>query len=298
MWSLSDSREIPEIPDIETEWKTLSTRLELDRMDNQFKAQRPKKYSFIQSLFIPRLKPAIAGAFAVLLLIVTLLMLNKETPVPQTKIVTTANKEQKQIQLPDGSTVFLNSGSSIEFLEIFNGQSRGVHLKGEAFFSVTKDVRPFIVTTSNSKTTVLGTKFNIWARDEKTRIIVKEGKVNLNQINANTKGIDLTKGQLSTVMKDREPTPPEDVNPNYLLGWMEGKLVFNHTPLNEIVDELERFYNVQLTLENENLNKLTLTGLFNNAEIDSVLTMICLTLELEYEKQQSGYFIKSKNAVQ
>jgi transmembrane sensor len=299
VWSFSSLEGIPEIPDIEGEWKTLSSRLELDRMDPKVKVSTANKiYTYIQSLFIPRLKPITAGAFAVLLLIVSILILNKETPIPQVKkIVTTVNKEQKQIHLSDGSSVLLNSGSSIEFLETFSNKLREVHLEGEAFFSINKDGRPFIVTTSNSKTTVLGTEFNIWARDGKTRIIVKEGKVNLTRINTNTKGVNLGKGQLSTVMENKEPTSPEDVNPNYLLGWMEGKLVFNHTPLNEITDELERFYNVKLNLENKNLNIYTLTGLFENTEIDSVLTMICLTLDLDYEKQESGYLIKSKSTV-
>ena len=296
MWNLSASEEIPEIPEIETEWKILSSRLELYKTGHKIKVPMSDKiYSYIQSFFIPGTKPIIAGALAVLLFIVTLLLSNKEVPLPQTKVVATVNQEHKQIQLSDSSIVFLNSGSSIEFLEPFNDKSREVHLKGEAFFSVNKDGRPFIVTTSNSKTTVLGTKFDVWARNGKTRIIVKEGKVNLTRINTSTEGVDLSNGQLSTVMKNREPSPPEDVNPNYLLGWMEGRLVFNHTPLNEIADELERFYNVKLSLENKNLNVYTLTGSFENNELDSVLTMICLTLDLDYEKQESGYLIKSKS---
>jgi ferric-dicitrate binding protein FerR (iron transport regulator) len=207
--------------------------------------------------------------------------------------VGTGNKETKEILLSDGSLVKLNNGSNIQYLEKFDSKIREVKLNGEAFFSVTKNSTPFVVITENAKISVLGTKFDVCVRGEKTQVVVKEGKVNLVQ-KENDAGVYLTKGQSSCVAKNANPDSPKEIDADYMLGWMNGKLVFNQTPLTEIVDELERFYDVTISIEGNNVTANTLTGSFKNRDVDSALTMICLTMNLNFEKHGNGFLIKLK----
>jgi transmembrane sensor len=284
IWLSSMPHEVANIPDTETEWLALNRRLENN-------SKSPGKYSFGKI----KLKPAFAGAIAVLILFAGIYIVSNKIQKPQLKIIATVNDEHKEVHLPDGSVVLLNGDSRINFLDNFDGSTREVNLKGEAFFSVTKDGRPFIVKTENAKTTVLGTKFNVRSYGEKTEVFVKEGKVRVKQNKLTDEAVELTKGQFSSVTKDQAPAAPKEINP-YVLSWIDGKLVFDQTRLTDIVDELERFYNTKISIENyDGLKDLTLTGTFNHQEIDTLLTMICTALNIDFEKQNDGYIIKSKS---
>jgi len=296
IWMNTAPSEIPKISDIETEWTALNNRIKSVENIHETKESIRSKINFsIQSIFITKWKPALGSALVIFILAVSIFLFNRENSVNKTIVITTANQESRSVQLSDGSTVYLNSGSQIETLEKFDEHIRRVNLKGEAFFSISKEQRPFIITTDNAKITVLGTKFDVYARYENTRVFVKEGKVNFSRKNIDASKVDLSTGQLSTINKDAPPSLPVRVDTEYLLGWMDGKLVFNKTPLGEIVNEMERYYNIKITLENDSLKTYTLTGSFKNYTIDTVLSMICLALEIDYEKQSEGYLIKEKN---
>ena len=188
----------------------------------------------------------------------------------------------------------MNSGSTIEYLEKFEGESREVKLRGEAFFSVSKSDKPFIVITDNAATTVLGTQFNVWTRGEKTKVIVKEGKVKLASLKAEKAGVILTMNTSASVIKDQNPDEPEIVDSEYLLGWMDGRLVFSKSALKEISEELERQFDVNITIENDSLSTISMTGTFENEIIEDIISMISLTLNISFEKQGDGYYIKSR----
>ena len=296
IWAKSSPSEITQVPDIEMEWNKLNNRIESAKTGYYTKDSIYNKInSGINSLFSPKVRPAFGSAFVVLLLVTGIFIFRKEAPeLLQYKVISTLNKETRQVQLSDGSIVYLNSGSTLKFPERFDDKVREVSLKGEAFFSVTKGKGSFTVITGNARTTVLGTKFNVRARDEKTEVFVKEGRVNLALKAVSSNSVILSKGQLSRIVKNELPTKPADVKAEYFIGWMRGELAFNQTSLKAIVEELERTYNTKINFENENIKTTTLTGTFNNDNPDSVLSMICLTLELDFEKQQNGYLIKSK----
>ncbi len=271
-------------PDTESEWFALNRKLE----DN---SQSARKYSFIK----PKLRPVLAGVIAILLLFVSIYIVSNKEHTSQVKTIATFTKEHKEVHLPDGSIVLLNGSSEIKFLDNFDKNTREVNLKGEAFFSVIKDGRPFMVKTENAKTTVLGTKFNVRSYGKKTEVFVKEGKVRVKQNKLTDEAVELTKGQFSSVIKDLAPASPKEINP-YVLSWIDGKLEFNHTKLTEIVDELERFYDTKIIIENyDDLKNYTMTGSFNHQEIDTLLAMICSALNIDFEKQNNGYILSSKS---
>lgn len=303
VWSLSVQIDLPETVDTDLEWARLNEKLKIIENNTNVKSSILKRFSPAQDFFIPKLKPILVSALALFIVAIGIYIFNKSEPKPELNIVATTNNEQKSIQLPDGSTVHLNSSSSIEFLslndgarKLFNGEERKVALKGEAFFSVTKNNHPFIITTANAKITVLGTKFDVLSRDKNTRVVVKEGKVKFSQ-KSNSRGINLSKDQLSIINKNSVPTKPKVVDSGYFLGWMNGNMVFYRTHLDEIAADLNRRFHVNISLSNESLKDFTLTGSFKNSDADSTLSMICLALGLDYEKQNNRYIIKEKSFV-
>jgi ferric-dicitrate binding protein FerR (iron transport regulator) len=154
--------------------------------------------------------------------------------------------------------------------------------------------KPFIVLTNNAKTTVLGTKFNVYNRGEKTEVIVKEGLVNLAPLKSENKGINLSKDELSFISNDKNTHTPEKVDPDYRLGWLKGKLVFDNTPLNNVIDELVRFYDIPIAMKGIKYQNSGLTGTFSDQSLEDVLSMICLTFNLDYKKNEKGYYINEK----
>jgi len=291
VWSATTPDDVPELTDVDSEWKLLSERIRLSEKDEENVTIFNKFFDFNRLLFTPKWKPALALTLVVVTSIIAGLLLSSKNE-PQLKLISTSNKEHKSVQLPDGSTAYLNYLSTIEFTDEFDEDNRSIKLNGEAFFSVVKDSRPFIVSTNNAKVTVLGTEFNVWARDEKTRVIVKEGKVKLGQTSGEE--IRLSEGELSTLTKNLHPAQPEKVDAEYLLGWMDNKLVFSNTSLDEVILELERFYSVKIIIEDKGLINKSLTGKFSDTDINNVLGMICLALELDFKIEDENYLIKSK----
>ena len=305
VWERTAISENLELPDIDFEWESLNEKIRKVDEEKEYEKEKESIFNkilvFTKSLFTPIWKPALGGLFIAVISVTILLLSNKEEIV-QLRTISTLNNDKQTVQLPDGSTVKLNSGSAIEFPDKFIGENREVKLEGEAFFSVTKNGKPFMITAENAKITVLGTEFNVWTRDEKTKVIVKEGRVNVEQINEKNENVILSKDQKSVITKNSKPSPPENVNADYLLGWLNNKLVFNRTSLKEIAGELERFYDVKIVLDDKKLNDLSLTGSFDNQKVDSVLSMICLALNLEFTKtkesinpEKESYLIRSKN---
>jgi ferric-dicitrate binding protein FerR (iron transport regulator) len=300
IWTKTALEDFPVLPDPSDSWPGLDERINNISSEKKISASVPVP---VRSGGIFRLRPVLSAALVILFFLSIVFLWKLEMGGPNLKSVITGNKERKQISLSDGSGILLNSGSRIQYPQEFDEQQRKITLHGEAFFSVAKDDRPFIIITGNAEIKVLGTKFNVRSRNGRTRVFVKDGRVNLAQ-NSGSRGVVLSKGQLSSVNRDEAPAAPAAADPDLQLGWMEGKIVFNQTPLYEIADELERFYDVKLFLQEKSLESYSLTGSFKNGSIDSVLEMICLALDLDYIRQPSAgadgkeqFLIKHKSAV-
>ncbi|HVO73235.1 MAG TPA: FecR domain-containing protein [Ignavibacteriaceae bacterium] len=289
LWNKSKITVMPELPNPETEWLQLNARIE-DYERKNYSYQKPKHK------FLFTFRPALSAALFIIFFLSLWFFWDLEIKKPDYELVSTGNKEHREINLADGSKVLLNSGSILQFPGSFDKKERKITLKGEAFFSVAKDGRPFIIFTDNAAVTVLGTKFNVRARGGKTEVYVKEGKVNLARQNLKKTSVVLSKGELSRIIENEVPAPPVKSDPDPQLGWMAGKLVFDRTPLPEITDELERFYDVRITLSGNSLSSYSLTGSFNSRNIEDVLKMICLALDLEYSKASESGDQSSKRA--
>nr|WP_162988974.1 FecR family protein [Pedobacter schmidteae] len=161
--------------------------------------------------------------------------------------ITTPAGGQYQINLQDGSTVWLNAGSSLKYPTIFNTHERKVELKGEAYFEIVKDkTKPFVVFTNGAgkaqEVTVLGTHFNIncYDNEETTKTTLLEGSV---KVKSGSAVVTLRPGQESRLAQGIQIN---DVDPNLAIDWKNGGFYFNDEDIYSIMRKLARWYDVEV----------------------------------------------------
>lgn len=281
-----------EIPDFEEFWKEIGSKLNIT--DNSaVKKQNKTAFENFISVIFSRPSLAITGAVSIAAAAIIICMHIFGINQAGFSYYSTANGQRLEVTLPDGSTVKLNSGSEIKFDNRFK-ESRNIELKGEAFFSVTKNNTPFVVKTSNASVQVKGTKFNVKVRNGKTSVVVADGLVLFRPLIApNKKSVLLAKGEMSECVNDSITLKPVIVNVGMSTSWLKNTLLFDNTPLSEISDELIRTYNVKINIEGNDIGKKTLTGEFRNRKIEEVLSAVCLSLNLQYKYQSGTYTIYS-----
>ena len=210
---------------------------------------------------------------------------------------TSAPGKITNIILPDSTEIMLNAGSSISFPGNFTQASRRtVKLQGEAFFKVKRDPNhPFIVHSSNLQTLVLGTSFNIraWGKSS-PEVTVLTGKVAVSRDSAGTQsaaiqllpnqkaGLDLKSGLLYREKLEDARTA---------IGWTEGKMTFDQTPMEEVFEAIERRYGVTL-IADRSFKDCKLTARFGNTNIKEVLQTIQMTLNIQYTINKQTIYIK------
>ncbi|MCK4944319.1 MAG: FecR domain-containing protein, partial [Candidatus Aminicenantes bacterium] len=161
--------------------------------------------------------------------------------------------EKRKLILSDGTQVFLDSGSVFSFPQKFSRENRKVYLNGEAYFKVTHDnTRTFIVHANHAIIEVKGTEFNVraWNQTQKVKVAVAEGKVTLGLRKAE-RGAEvlISKGQLSVLPEDGEPSEPMRVDIDKHLSWINRDMVFDNAPMREILNQLERWHNVHFVVD-------------------------------------------------
>lgn len=182
--------------------------------------------------------------------------------------------------LPDGSIVWLNSGSTFSFPAKFQ-KNRSVTLVGEAFFEVEKDSKPFIVSTEYGDVKVKGTSFNVkaYADDNDFETTLVEGIVVFKVKNAGTE-VTLKPGE--QVSKTESGYTVKTVETKYFTSWKEGKLLFNREPFPSFIKKLERWYNVKIEYSDPELNDLWYTGTIEMESISEVMEMISKAAPVSY----------------
>ena len=238
------------------------------------------------------------------------LILNKDT---LNTIVTNPGKTQQfnqliipfgktsEILLPDGTKVFINSGSWLAYPEQFTGKSREVLLSGEAFFEVKHDKdHPFVVQTNKLQITDLGTCFNISAynSDKKTEAILAEGKISIRKKTAGLfqKTVDLTvPGQMASYDHETDKTAVHFVNMKDYLLWTQGMMKFESTDLNSILKKVERYFNIHFSYEHSDLGKIKISGKLGlNEGKDEVLERISRTASVKIVKREEELYDVTK----
>lgn len=195
------------------------------------------------------------------------------------------NGQMGHLFLFDGTEVWLNSGSRFKYPNRFNNRERKVFLRGEAFFKVHPDKElPFIVQTGKMDVEVLGTSFNVSAYpdEEEFSVTLEEGRVNIRPANQR-QGIALIPGQRAR-LKGSSSIHVENVRVKKYTDWKEGKVIFDSEPLGEIARKLERWYNVIINFDSDELRAFRITGsIIRNKPIDQTMKAIEMLAPVRYQ---------------
>lgn len=232
-----------------------------------------------------------AAAIAILMVSGITSYLYMNTSSDQTLVVNNIANE-RLLNLPDGSTILLAQGSSIKHSKHFSEKVRSIELTGEAFFNVAKDKnRPFIITTSQTQTKVIGTSFRISEANGNTFIEVESGIVEFRGKNEPTNKVRLVKGDKAkfitkqhAILKSTNDSHHSEIKIQYL--------AYQNESLKSICNDLNELFNVDIRLEGEAVPQLRLTAVFENQNLENILETISFTLDLDIEKNNSYILLK------
>jgi len=203
--------------------------------------------------------------------------------------VSTQYAERSELRLPDNSEIILNADSRITYSEKNWDKERNISLQGEAFFKVAKGQK-FTVATNDGLVTVLGTQFNVENRKGFFEVTCYEGLVS---VLFNGKESKLPAGNSfvainGSVLKTESPA-------NTTPSWMSNESTFKSIPLNYVLDEFERQYNIEVKTQNVNLEQL-FTGSFSNTNINLALQSISTPSQIKYELEGNNVLFYVENA--
>jgi transmembrane sensor len=201
--------------------------------------------------------------------------------------LSTANGQQYQVQLPDGTMVWLNAGSSLTYPTLFkNSHERVVMLKGEAYFEVASNrdfnghKNPFIVRTDREEVKVLGTHFNVnsYSDESEVKTTLLEGSIELNIKNGNYGRIILRpKEQSSLILANNQVAVKLLDDAESEIAWKQGLFHFDHTQIKAVMRELARWYNVDVLYKGAIPNAFFTGEMYKNLSASQVLEGLSYT---------------------
>ena len=195
----------------------------------------------------------------------------------------TSYGECKQVLLPDGTQITLNSCSSVRYPHKFTGEERKVELEGEGYFKVYRnEEQPFIIKTHRLNIRVLGTCFNVksYTSDEVVSVEVESGKVQVDLPDAMVRL--QAKEQISFNTVSEEFSKRQEERPIAI--WQKGGLRFNSTPVRDVAKELERMYNCRISFTEGQEFKNLISGEHDNKSLEAVLQSIEYTSGIRFKK--------------
>ena len=210
----------------------------------------------------------------------------ENNPQPVIRSYVTDSGQQNIFTLSDGTTIRLNENSMLTVPVKLNEGKRTVRLRGEAYFEVAKDsAHPFIVHTSESTIEVLGTKFNVKADAVRNnvQVAVLEGKVALKKNGVEgTASALLTRNNFGLLQLDNNRITIEKVRAENYLSWARNRLVYDGETLEQVSQQLEHLYGVEVRFATQRLKSLELTADIERTELDETVSTIAKTFDIRY----------------
>jgi len=221
-----------------------------------------------------------------------------DTPSSQQMITANVKPGSKsEIILPDGTKVQLNGATTIRY-DVNDTEQRLVHLSGEAFFDVAKSPDcPFRVMVNDFQIEVLGTSFNVQDYPENKDIVVCLDEGNINLTLPTEKKYPVQPGERLVYNKDNQQCTISKMNDMQRLSmWKQNVIVFKDTPLPEVIKILNRWYNVEFKVEDENVLKYVYTLTSDNTLLEKVLMDLekIAPVKFEYNEDKKEVIVKMK----
>ncbi len=232
------------------------------------------------------------------------------------------------LKLADGTTIWLNSETTIRYPDKFSNKQRDVYIEGEAFFEVAKNKKwPFKVHTSDIDIIVLGTSFNVKSYpdegtiettleegsiliekkaksgkkqyislkpNQRVTLVKGNGKLALDkQIHTNSKNKNIPKKtQTKTIHRKEKFYLDENTDTQLYVAWKNNQLVFKNERFESLAVKLERWYNVEIIIKNDKLKDYRFTGTFENETVEQAIAALQLTTKFDYKFEKNKIIIK------
>lgn len=291
IWETTVELKLHKQINIQQNWKKVSKQINADKY-------KKKVLNFIRTAAAVLLIPVLIATYT---LFNTLKEWNN-IPVEQIE-QTSAYGLISKVILPDGSEVWLNSGSSISYPKRFTNNKRNVQLTGEAYFKVTsnKSNRFDVVTSSGLQVSAYGTEFNVKAYEDEDNIeaTLAKGHVEVSEIGQPITRV-LLPGEQIIYYKNTNSMKIDKVNLAVETSWKDGKMIFRRANMNEIVQRLARHFNVEIKLEGEELYDYKYSATFTTETLHEVLLLLEKTAPIKctvIEPKQTDDFTYSRRTV-
>lgn len=198
--------------------------------------------------------------------------------------------QRVNIVLADGTNVWLNAGTTLQYPAVFSKQNRRVILDGEAYFDVAKDKKkPFVVQTDKYNVEVFGTEFNVEAYSETNRFetTLKSGSVKLESVSDPEQVLMLKPDHKATLQDGKLQVAVVDDYNSYR--WKEGLICFSKATFASMMKSFEKYYGLTIYINNQNIHKHLFTGKFRPIDgIDYALNILQKDIQFTY-KRDSNY---------
>lgn len=293
-WLLVEKQKVYSAIDTDQEW--IAMQVKMDALSA--KAEKPKVILLTSNVNRKKLPFStfwkVAAAAVVLLVSTFLLYFYITNP---GEVVVTAQSENTEQILPDGSVVSLHTGSQITFPEKFNSRSRNIKLSGEAYFKVAHDAsKPFIVASGDARVEVLGTRFNVntKAKPGTMEVVLTSGKVSVYYQDKPRENVMLMPGEKAELTADNKQIRKTiNSDPNYM-AWKTRILVFENETLGQVIKTLQNVYHSPVTISDQKLAECRVTASFHDQSLQSVLEVLKATLDLQVKQNGKVLEINGK----
>lgn len=308
-WKNSSQGATEEFADLEKIWKKryfaredieLVSQNEVNEQiwNKVFESKESKRFSILNSNYLIKIAAVLTIFISAVFVMV---YVTNHSPKIESQISSivkeTLNGQKSTITLPDGSIVYLNSGSRISYQSNYNDSIRYIELQGQAFFDVFKDkTKPFIVRCRGLEVEALGTSFDVNSYNVKSiQVSLVTGKVKLQIPEMPEKAsFTLNPGEYSIVNNEYDITEKGNFDTYEVLAWKEGRLIFKDESLDEIIPKLELWYAVQIDNQTTRLSLKHFNSTFEKENLDNILHNMGLTMGFTHTIQENKVILKNK----
>lgn len=279
-WEGEDEKECVDRPAGERVWRKIASRIGGKDMTRQLQIYK-----------------VIAVAASVMLLMGIGSMLYREKAQDEQYIYVVASGVRciELVSLPDGTKVRMGANSQLTYPNRFNGKTRSVELKGQAFFDVAKDKeKPFIVHTSHMDVTALGTAFEVFNYEYENRVeaILLEGQVKVDlgpDEMTNRQAVILAPNEMLAYDKMHHTMKVKTVNASIYSGWREGVMSFENERLSMILSRLEPWFGRKIKCSKKVAEKYRFTFKVRDESLERILFMLSNTSPIRYKEVDGDY---------
>lgn len=204
--------------------------------------------------------------------------------------------QRLNLVLPDGTNVWLNARTTIQYPVSFNTKERTVTLDGQAYFEVAPDKeKPFTVKTADGTIQALGTKFDVMAysNEQEFETVLMEGSVKVDLTVDSRESLILTPNNKAYLKNGQLKTSPVDDYSVYL--WREGLICFKHETFEKIMESFQKTFDIKIVIQNTKISRLSYTGKFRIIDgVDYALRILQKDVRFNYEKNTTNHILYIK----